>query len=211
MSSPENAKGHKLVFVGDSGVGKTCIITRYVQGIYKDNVASTMGASYATKTIEIPETNQTFTFDIWDTAGQEKYKALAKFFFQGAKMAVLVYDITLRDSFDSMKNSWYKQLRDNAPQDIVIGVAGNKSDLYEQEEVSEQEAREFAKSIGAVFKLTSAQKNRGIDELFVEIGKAFLEYNSGKKVKKSQIKDDKNNIIIGQNGKKKEEHKRKFC
>ena len=82
-----------------------------------------------------------------DTAGQVKYKALAKFFFQGAKMAVLVYDITLRDSFDSMENSWYKQLRYNAPQDIIIGVTGNKSDLYDDEVVSEQEERDFAKEI----------------------------------------------------------------
>ena len=198
MSSPENAKGHKLVFVGDSGVGKTCIITRYVQGIYKDNVASTMGASYATKTIEIPEANQTFTFDIWDTAGQEKYKALAKFFFQGAKMAVLVYDITLRDSFDSMKNSWYKQLRDNAPQDIVIGVAGNKSDLYDDEVVSEQEARDFAKEIGAVFALTSAHINTGIDDLFTNLAKKYLhidintnvEQNGNKPVPKPVQKEE---------------------
>ena len=174
MSSPEKSEGKKLVFVGDSGVGKTCIISRFVQGTFTNNIASTMGASYATKSVEIPEINKNFTFDIWDTAGQEKYKALAKFFFQGAKMAVLVYDITRRDSFEGMKNSWYKQLRDNSSPDIVIGVAGNKSDLYDDEEVSEQEARDFAKEIGAIFALTSAQNNTGIDDLFKNMAKKYL-------------------------------------
>ena len=89
-------------------------------------------------------------------------------------MAVLVYDITLRESFDSMKNSWYKQLRDNAPQDIVIGVAGNKSDLYDDEVVSEQEERDFAKEIGEVFPLTSAQINSRIDKLFKNLAKKYL-------------------------------------
>ena len=200
MSTPEKATGKKLVFVGDSGVGKTCIISRFVQGTFTDNVASTMGASYASKTIEIPEINQSFTFDIWDTAGQEKYKALAKFFFQGAKMAVLVYDITRRDSFDGMKNGWYKQLRDNAANDIVIGVAGNKSDLYDDEVVSEQEARDFAKEIGAEFALTSAQNNSGIDELFKNLAKKYLKIDSssntdqaGKKpASKPEQKQDQN-------------------
>ena len=68
MSSPEKSEGKKLVFVGDSGVGKTCIISRFVQGTFTNNIASTMGASYATKSVEIPEINKNFTFDIWDTA-----------------------------------------------------------------------------------------------------------------------------------------------
>ena len=73
-----------------------------------------------------------------------------------------------------MKNSWYKQLRDNSSPDIVIGVAGNKSDLYDDEEVSEQEARDFAKEIGAIFALTSAQNNSGIDDLFKNMAKKYL-------------------------------------
>ena len=211
MSAPNEGKGKKIVFIGEAGVGKTSIITRFTDDTFDYNKESTVGATYASKTIEIPEKNEYITFDIWDTAGQEKYRSIAKIFFQGAKMAVFVYDITRRETFDKMKNEWYKELKENGDPDIVFAVAGNKSDLYEKEAVPEQEAREFAKSIDAVFSLTSAQKNTGIDELFVELGKKFLEYDSGIKFKKPHTKGDKNNIRIGKNGKKDEEQKRKCC
>ena len=177
MSAPQKGNGQKLVFIGDSGVGKTCIITRFLKGTFDSNQLTTDGASYATKTIEIKEMNEYITFDIWDTAGQERYKALTKFFFQGAKMAILVYDITRKATFDSMKDEWYKQLKEYGDSDVIIGIAGNKSDRYEEEAVSEKEAREFAKSIGAVFGLTSAQNNQGINELFQDIAKKFLDPN----------------------------------
>ena len=79
MSSPEQGTGTKIVFIGESGVGKTCIISRFIRGIYAEGVEST-GASYAQKTIDIPELGQSISLDIWDTAGQEKYRALTKFF-----------------------------------------------------------------------------------------------------------------------------------
>ena len=223
MTSPTEGKGKKLVLVGETGVGKTCIIARFIQGTYEKNPGSTVGASYATKTIEIPELKQYLTFDIWDTAGQEKYKSLAKIFFQGAKMAVLVYDITRRDSFDIMKNSWYKELQENGDPDIVIAIAGNKSDLYDEEAVPEQEARDFAKSIGAVFCLTSAQDNKGIEELFKEIGKAYLDPNSRKKIpvtsnqkknleQKPKEQQQQENIQISKKDVTKERKKKKgFC
>ena len=172
----EQGKGKKLVFVGDSGVGKTCIIARFLKGVFEENAPST-GASFATKTIEVPGSKEGFTFDIWDTAGQERYRSLTKFFFQGAKMAILVYDITVRQSYDNMKNEWYKQLKDYGDSDVIIGIAGNKSDLYDEEAVAEQEARDFAKSIGAIFSLTSAQSNTGINELFKDLGRKYLDPN----------------------------------
>ena len=134
----EQGKGKKLVFVGDSGVGKTCIISRFTKNSFDVNPGSTIGASYASKTIEIPGTDESLDLDIWDTAGQERYKALTKIFFQGAKMAILVYDITRKVSFDNLKNSWYPLLKEHGEPDIVIGIAGNKSDLYIDEDVPEQ-------------------------------------------------------------------------
>ena len=178
MSAPLEGSGKKLVFIGDPGVGKTCIISRFLKGTFDAEQITTVGASYATKTIKISETNESLTLDIWDTAGQEKYRSLTRIFFQGAKLAILVYDITRKDSFENLKNVWLKELKDHADKNVVLGVAGNKSDLYEKEEVPEQEAREFAKSIGAIFCLTSAQSNSGIEELFEEMGKKFLDPNS---------------------------------
>ena len=176
MSGQGQGTGEKVVFIGDTGVGKTCIISRFIKGIYTEGVAST-GASYASKTIDIPELGESITFDIWDTAGQEKYRSLTKFFFKGAKMAVLVYDITRRESFDNLKTIWLKELKEHGEENVVLGIAGNKSDLYDEEVVPEQEARDYAKSIGAVFSLTSAQNNSGINELFKNLAIKYLDPN----------------------------------
>ena len=219
MSAPLEGSGKKLVFIGDPGVGKTCIISRFLKGTFDADQITTVGASYASKTIKISETNESLTLDIWDTAGQEKYRSLTRIFFQGAKLAILVYDITRKDSFENLKNVWLKELKDHADKNVVLGVAGNKSDLYEKEEVPEQEAREFAKSIGAIFCLTSAQSNSGIEELFEEMGKKFLDPNSTtnesenqnldqahkqkKDEKKKEKKEEQKNIQL-KNVKKKE-------
>ena len=219
MSAPLEGSGKKLVFIGDPGVGKTCIISRFLKGTFDADQITTVGASYATKTIKISETNESLTLDIWDTAGQEKYRSLTRIFFQGAKLAILVYDITRKESFENLKNVWLKELKDHADKNVVLGVAGNKSDLYEKEEVPEQEAREFAKSIGAIFCLTSAQSNSGIEELFEEMGKKFLDPNSTinesenqnldqahkqkKDEKKKEKKEEQKNIQL-KNVKKKE-------
>ena len=219
MSAPLEGSGKKLVFIGDPGVGKTCIISRFLKGTFDAEQITTVGASYATKTIKISETNESLTLDIWDTAGQEKYRSLTRIFFQGAKLAILVYDITRKDSFENLKNVWLKELKDHADKNVVLGVAGNKSDLYEKEEVPEQEAREYAKSIGAIFCLTSAQSNSGIEELFEEMGKKFLDPNSTtnesenqnldqahkqkKDEKKKEKKEEQKNIQL-KNVKKKE-------
>ena len=222
MSAPLEGSGKKLVFIGDPGVGKTCIISRFLKGTFDADQITTVGASYASKTIKISETNESLTLDIWDTAGQEKYRSLTRIFFQGAKLAILVYDITRKDSFENLKNVWLKELKDHADKNVVLGVAGNKSDLYEKEEVPEQEAREFAKSIGAIFCLTSAQSNSGIEELFEEMGKKFLDPNSTtnesenqnldqahkqkKDEKKKEKKEEQKNIQL-KNVKKKEKKK----
>ena len=171
--SDQGGKGEKLVLIGDSGVGKTCIITRLTKNSFNANEISTTGGSFATKTIELP-TGETLDLNIWDTAGQERYKALTKIFFQGAKLAILVYDITRRDSYDHMKTEWLNVLKEHGDPDVIKAIAGNKSDLYDEEAVPEQEAREFAKSIGAIFALTSAQNNSGIKELFQTLAKKFL-------------------------------------
>ena len=176
MSDSEES-ANKLVVVGDMGVGKTCIISRFINGTFTLNPVSTVGANYSRKIIDIPELDKELILDIWDTAGQEQYKALAKIFFQGAKLAILVYDITRKESFDSMKDYWYKKLKEFAERDIVIGIAGNKSDLYLNEAVPEKEARNYAKSIGAAFGLTSAMNNSGIEDLINTMGIKFLDPN----------------------------------
>ena len=177
----KQAVGHKIVLLGDSGVGKTCIISRFISGQYDNNVASTNGASYASKEIELP-TGKKLMLDIWDTAGQERYKSLTKFFYKDAQMVILVYDITRKESYDNLKNFWLKEIQEYGDKNIVLGIAGNKSDLYDDEAVSEKEAREFAQSINAIYALTSALNNSGVNKLFEDMGCKFLDPNFQEKV-----------------------------
>ena len=130
--------GCKVVLLGDSGVGKTCIISRYISNSFDKNSATTNGASFCSKNVKFEQLGKNLLLDIWDTAGQEKYKALTKFFYKDAAVCILVYDITRKESFDNLKNYWYNQLKENSDKNIIIGVAGNKSDLYESEQVKER-------------------------------------------------------------------------
>ena len=144
-NDPSKPPNCKVVLLGDSGVGKTCIISRYISGNFDPNSASTNGASYASKNVTFENSGKSLMLDIWDTAGQEKYKALTKFFYKDAAVAILVYDITLRQSFDNLKEYWYKQVQENGERNVVLAIAGNKSDLYETEAVPEEEAKEYAR------------------------------------------------------------------
>ena len=174
----QNAKSIKVVLLGETGVGKTCIIGRFINNTFENNIMSTTGASYAGKTLAIEEFGgKSIKFEIWDTAGQEKYRALTKIFYKDAQVAILVYDITRKESFEELKNYWYNQIKQCASPNIVIGIAANKCDLYDNEQVSEDEARKFADEIGAVFKLTSANTNTGIEDLFKTIGCKVLDPN----------------------------------
>jgi len=186
----------KVVLVGDTGVGKTCIIQRYVNNNYEENVESTVASTYTYKVLNFPNYNKSISFDIWDTAGQEIYRALAKNFYLNAAIGVLVYDIKRQSSFDSIKNYWYDQLKESGEENMIFAVVGNKCDLFNEEEVDEEEAKKFAKSIGAIFKLTSCKESIGIDELFSECGKRYLEANKliGNEVK---VKKDSGNIKLG--------------
>ena len=214
--------GCKVVLLGDSGVGKTCIIARYISGSFDKNSPTTNGASFCSKNVRFEQLGKNLLLDIWDTAGQEKYKALTKFFYKDAAVCILVYDVTRKESFESLKDYWYSQLKENSEPDIVIGVAGNKCDMFENEEVKEDEARDWAKKIGAVFELTSAQNNTGINDLFLNVGYKYLDPNFkpeieiGNKEDKENTEETKqdNKIVLDKKDLKKDTNKKKkrtFC
>ena len=115
----EGAQTCKVVLLGESGVGKTCIIARFINNTFEDNLISTTGASYAGKTMTFDEYGgKSIKFEIWDTAGQEKYRSLTKIFYKDAGAAILVYDITKKESFDELQKYWLNQIKDFAPKDI---------------------------------------------------------------------------------------------
>lgn len=108
----------KVVILGYIAVGKTSFLNRFVNNTFSSNIQSTTGVSYSCKLIYVNEFNQNIKFDIWDTSGQEKYKSLNKLFYKDAKMAVLMYDITNKESFIEMMDYWYSQLKQEAPENL---------------------------------------------------------------------------------------------
>ena len=108
----------KIILIGESGVGKTCIIIRYINKQFKDDTFSTSGSSYATKVLELEGYDRPLHIQIWDTAGQEQYRGVTKIFYKQAKIVILVYDIANRKSFDEIKNYWYEQIKENSSENI---------------------------------------------------------------------------------------------
>jgi small GTP-binding protein len=161
----------KVVILGDSGVGKTSILFRYIFDKFDNSNLPTLGASFKSKLIPIPSEADQIKLNLWDTAGQEKFKSLTRMYYQEAEAAVIVYDTTFRESFESAKN-WVQDLRENANvPDLIIALVGNKCDLTDKIEVTLEEAHVFARAIKAeVVKETSAKDNQGVSELFQEIG-----------------------------------------
>ena len=165
---------NKVVLLGESGVGKTCIMNQLMLGEFDENILLTSSAQFHRKNFKFPG-NKSITLDIWDTAGQENFRSINKLYYKKAKAVVLVYDITRIDSFNEVKNYWCGQIKENAPKDVIIAVAANKCDLYERRQVSDDDGEKFAKSIGAFFASTSAKNDSGITNLFENIAQKLLE------------------------------------
>ena len=202
----------KVVLVGDTGVGKTCIIQRYVNNSYSEENESTFSSTYTNKVLEFKEYNKKLSLDIWDTAGQELYRALAKNFYLNAAIGILVYDIRRKDSYDSIKNYWVDQMKESGEENMILGIAGNKCDLFQEEEVTEDEVKKYAQSIGAIFKPTSCKESIGIDELFQECGKKFLENNNLLKINNKEKANDKPTKLENKKeDKNNNNNKRKCC
>ncbi|TNN78643.1 Ras-related protein Rab-22A [Liparis tanakae] len=125
-------------------------------------------ASFMTKTVQYQ--NELHKFLIWDTAGQERFRALAPMYYRGSAAAIIVYDITKEESFQTLKN-WVKELRQHGPPNIVVAIAGNKCDLSDAREVPEKDAKDYADSIHAIFVESSAKNAININEVFIEISR----------------------------------------
>ena len=196
----------KVVLVGDTGVGKTSIIERYINDKYDENQKTTLVSSYTFKKIDIKKYNKSVSLDIWDTSGQEVYRSLSKNFYLNASIGILVYDISRKASFESIRDYWYEQLKTFGEEKMIFDVVGNKTDLFQREEVPENEARNFAKSINAGFHLVSCKDCVGIKDLFEDCGRKYLEDND--LTKEDSNKKNKNKIVLE---KDKKSEKKKCC
>ncbi|KQK06841.1 ras-related protein RGP2 [Brachypodium distachyon] len=156
----------KMVLIGDSGVGKSNILSRFTRNHFSLDSKSTIGVEFATKSLQME--GKTIKAQIWDTAGQERYRAITSAYYRGAVGALLVYDITKRQSFENV-NRWLRELRDHADSSIVIMMVGNKSDLTHLRSVSEDQGKALAEKEGLFFLETSAMEAVNVEEAFQTI------------------------------------------
>ncbi|EKM61467.1 uncharacterized protein PHACADRAFT_248102 [Phanerochaete carnosa HHB-10118-sp] len=159
----------KLVLLGESAVGKSSLVLRFVKDQFDDYRESTIGAAFLTQTVAL-EDGTSVKFEIWDTAGQERYKSSAPMYYRNANCAVVVYDITQSASLEKAR-SWIRELQRQADPSIIIALCGNKSDLAVRRQVSQEEAKKYAEEEGLMWGETSAKSGEGVNEIFTEIAK----------------------------------------
>jgi small GTP-binding protein len=171
---------YKIVLVGDAGVGKTHILSRYIKGSLPKNPTATIGVEFATRTVPL-QSGGTVKAQIWDTAGQERYRAITSAHYRRAVGAMLVYDVTSEKTFANAKR-WMEELRDHAEPDIVIMLVGNKIDLCDRNpaarKVPIEQASEFAKANRLLFEETSSITAARVKESFETLLQAIYNEKS---------------------------------
>lgn len=153
----------KVVLIGDSGVGKSNLLSRFTRNEFCLESKSTIGVEFATRTLQVE--GRTVKAQIWDTAGQERYRAITSAYYRGAVGALLVYDVTKPTTFENVSR-WLKELRDHADSNIVIMLIGNKTDLKHLRAVASEDAQNFAEKEGLFFIETSALDATNVDKAF---------------------------------------------
>jgi small GTP-binding protein len=168
----------KVILVGNTSVGKTCIVKRGNSGVFDDESVPTLGAAYLPKVVLVGQTE--VHLHIWDTAGQERYRGMAPMYFRGAHVAVLVYSVCDAQSFAGI-DKWIESLRDNADANIIKFLIGNKIDLEDDRIVSFEAGTEKAAALQSHFHEVSAKTGYGIDDFFQEVAKLYLELSAPQK------------------------------
>jgi small GTP-binding protein len=157
---------HKLVLLGDTSVGKTCIVHRLVRDIFYEVQESTIGSAFTTKIIQTDKS--IVKFEIWDTAGQERYRTLAPMYYRGARVAIVVYDITDKQTFENAKK-WVNEIQLRGLPDVIIALVGNKTDLESSRQISVTEVVDFINELNILWYETSAKTGIGINTIFEDI------------------------------------------
>ena len=164
----------KLILIGDSSVGKSNILLKYLKGEFDPNSKATVGVEFGTKSLKINE--KKIKVQIWDTAGQERYRSITSAYYKGAKGAFIVYDITRKDTFDSI-DRWAADLKANGDQNISIVLIGNKCDLEENRQVPKDDGIKKSEEFKTAFLETSALNGENIEKAFNELIQQIFENN----------------------------------
>ena len=181
----------KVTLIGESSVGKTSIINRYTKGNFSQELESTLGANYSQK--KIVRKGKKIRLDLWDTAGQEKYRSIGRHFYKESYIVCLVYDISNYDSFEKLQSVWYPELKQFGEELKIVAVVGNKIDKYLNEEVKDEDAKAFAEEIKAINKRTSAMEGTNIEDLFNSLVDKYLTEIGGMIIEEDKIKIKKEN------------------
>jgi small GTP-binding protein len=170
---------YKVLLLGDTSVGKTCFLLRYTEDTFTENHISTIGVDYKLKLLSTaPDKN--IKLQIWDTAGQDRFRCITKNYFRGSHGILLIYDITSTSSFNNIKN-WILQIRESLGEQPCITLVGNKVDLESNRRISKDDGIRLAKEYGMSFFETSAKDNTNINEAFNQLTKEMLTKGEGKK------------------------------
>ena len=181
---------YKVLLLGDSSVGKTCVLLRYCDKTFQEAHLSTIGLDYRLKTMTL-ENGKNIKLQIWDTAGQDRFRAITKNYYKGANGIILIYDVTNLQTYENVKN-WINQIREEANPNVVIYLAGNKIDVNEElRVVRTEEGQKIADEYNLPFYETSAKSGININEIFEDLVKKVDEIYSKLEVPKKQTKNKK--------------------
>jgi len=184
----------KLVLLGDSAVGKSSIVSRYIRKEFNEFQEPTIGASFLTSTVEFE--NNKVKFEVWDTAGQERYRSLAPMYYRGATTAMVVYDITSVESYNSAK-MWVEEIKKKGDPCCIICIIGNKVDLEKKRKVSTSLVNAYAKENKLLFSEVSAKSGSGVDDIFKTIALDFSEnYDDNYKKSSNVVEMNNSNEIV---------------
>ena len=154
----------KYIIVGDSGVGKSCLLLQFTDNRFEAQHDSTIGVEFGSRMVNIED--KVIKLQVWDTTGQEAFRSITRSYYRGAAGALLVYDITRRETFDHL-TTWLEDARQNCSSSIVMMLIGNKSDLESRRAVTREEGEAFAREHGLIFKETSARTAANVEEAFI--------------------------------------------
>ena len=191
MEDEEYSLIFKMILIGDSGVGKSNILSRYINNSFSETTRSTVGVELSAKVEEINNTK--IKIQIWDTAGQERYKSITKTYYKGAKGALIVYDITNKESFKNV-DKWINDLKESGDDDVSILIVGNKCDLEASREVTTDEVKKKAELYKMAYCETSALKGENIDNAFRTLIKIVVEKNEKKKNEEDKYGNKSNDL-----------------
>ena len=158
---------YKVLLLGDSTVGKTCVLLKYTDKIFQDTHMMTIGLDYRLKTMKL-QNGQDVKLQIWDTAGQDRFRSITKNYYKGSNGIILIYDVTSLKTFENVK-SWVSQIHEEISDKVVIYLVGHKVDMEEERKVTTEEGQKLAEELGVPFIETSAKSGLNIDEIFNDI------------------------------------------